>query len=52
MREMDGIQVIEQIKGIDPDAEAIVLTGYGTLGNAIAALRDRGLSTTSPIRRI
>ena len=39
---MDGIQVIEGVKAIDPDVEAIVLTGYATLDNAVKALRHVG----------
>ena len=39
---MDGIQVIQRVKAIDPDAEAIVLTGYATLDNAVEALRHLG----------
>jgi two-component system cell cycle sensor histidine kinase/response regulator CckA len=39
---MTGIQVIEQVKAMDPDAETIVLTGYATLDNAVEALRHVG----------
>jgi DNA-binding NtrC family response regulator len=42
MPDMDGIQVIEQVKAVNPDVEAIVLTGYAALDNAVAALRDKG----------
>ncbi|MCF8131054.1 MAG: response regulator [Deltaproteobacteria bacterium] len=54
MPDMDGIQVIEQIKAIDPDVEIIVLTGYGTLDNAVSAFRDKGAFDylTKPLENI
>ncbi len=54
MPDMDGIQVIEQIKAVNPDVEIIVLTGYGTLDNAVAALRDKGAFDylTKPLENI
>jgi two-component system cell cycle sensor histidine kinase/response regulator CckA len=54
MPDMDGIQLIEQIKATDPDVEVIVLTGYGTLDNAVAALRDKGAFDylTKPLENI
>jgi len=36
---MNGIQVIEQLKKVSPDTEAVVLTGKGSTDTAIAALR-------------
>ena len=42
MPDMDGIRVIEEIKAVDPDMQVIVLTGFATLNNAVAALRDKG----------
>ncbi|MFQ5876659.1 MAG: response regulator [Acidobacteriota bacterium] len=34
-----GLDVLEQLKTIDPDLEIIVMTGHGTLENAIESLR-------------
>jgi signal transduction histidine kinase len=34
-----GITVLEQVKQIDPDIEAIIITGYGSLDTAIEGLR-------------
>jgi len=35
---MDGIEVLKRIKGMDADAEVIIITGHGDIGNAIEAL--------------
>jgi DNA-binding response OmpR family regulator len=34
-----GINVLEKVKQIDPDIEAIIITGYGSLDTAIEGLR-------------
>ncbi len=34
-----GIRVLEKVKQIDPDIEAIIITGYGSLDTAIEGLR-------------
>jgi len=34
-----GLQALEQMKGIDPDIEFIIITAHGTLENAIESLR-------------
>jgi sigma-B regulation protein RsbU (phosphoserine phosphatase) len=39
MREMDGIQVLKGLKGINPDVEVIMLTAYASADSAIEALR-------------
>lgn len=36
---MDGIAVLEKIKGLEPDAEVIIITGHGDIDNAIEALK-------------
>jgi signal transduction histidine kinase len=36
---MGGIAVLEQIKKYDPEIEAIILTGYGSLDTAVQGLR-------------
>jgi len=51
---MDGIEVIRQVKDLDPDVEAIVLTGYATLENAVLSLRNVGAFDylTKPLENI
>jgi len=51
---MDGIEVIRQVKELDPDVEAIVLTGYATLNNAVLSLRNVGAFDylTKPLENI
>ncbi len=41
---MSGLEVIKEAKKIDKDLQAIVLTGFGTLDNAIQALGKNGAS--------
>ena len=36
---MDGIEVLKQIKGLNPDAEVIIITGHGDMDSAIDALK-------------
>lgn len=36
---MDGIEVLQRIKEIEPDAEVIIITGHGDIDNAIEALK-------------
>ncbi len=36
---MDGIEVLQRIKGLQPDAEVIIITGHGDIDNAIEALK-------------
>src|SRR5258708_37912404 len=37
MDQMDGIEVVRQLKQIDPDAVVMVVTGLGTIETAVAA---------------
>ncbi len=39
MAEMDGIEVLQSIRGIDPDAVLMIMTGYGTVETAVAAMK-------------
>jgi len=39
MPEMSGIEVLKKIKEIDPDIQAIMVTGYATLDTAVEAMR-------------
>src|SRR5258708_26239286 len=37
MDQMDGIEVVRQLKQIDPDAVVMVVTGFGTIETAVPA---------------
>lgn len=39
MPDMDGIEVLRRVKEGWPDAEIIIITGYGTVGSAIQAMK-------------
>lgn len=39
MPEMDGIEVLRRIKGIEPDTEVIMITGHGDIDLAIKSLK-------------
>lgn len=51
---MDGLEVIRQAKKLDNFLEIIVLTGYGTIENAVKALKDEGAFDylTKPLKEI
>jgi PAS domain S-box-containing protein len=36
---MDGIELLEKIKDLEPDKEVIIITGHGDIDNAIEALK-------------
>jgi len=36
---MDGIEVLKNVKDLNPDAEVIIITGHGDIENAIEALK-------------
>ncbi|MCI0457445.1 MAG: sigma-54 dependent transcriptional regulator [Gemmataceae bacterium] len=36
---LDGIQVLEHLKQVSPDTEAVMMTGHGSTESAVAALR-------------
>jgi PAS domain S-box-containing protein len=42
MPKADGLDVLRAVKARDPLVEVIILTGYGTLQNAISALKNEG----------
>ncbi|MGR3219331.1 MAG: sigma-54-dependent transcriptional regulator [Candidatus Anammoxibacter sp.] len=39
MPEMDGIELLKRIKKLKPSIEVIVMTGYGTIHNAVNAIK-------------
>jgi response regulator RpfG family c-di-GMP phosphodiesterase len=43
MPEIDGITFLSKVKGIQPEATRILLTGYADKENAIKAINDVGL---------
>lgn len=50
---MDGLEVLEEIKGIDPDTEVIVITGHGDMDLAVKALNLNATDfINKPIQRI
>ena len=36
---MDGLQILKMVKRFDPGTDVIVMTGYGTIQNAVEAMR-------------
>ncbi|MFP4500366.1 MAG: sigma-54-dependent transcriptional regulator [Candidatus Hydrogenedentota bacterium] len=40
MTPMDGIAVLRQVRTLSPDTAVIMMTAYGTIENAVAALRE------------
>jgi signal transduction histidine kinase len=44
---MSGIEVLESCKRIDPDIEALIITGYGSFDTAVQGLRHRAFDYLS-----
>lgn len=52
MPQMDGIAVIGRLRELNPQAQAIVLTAYGSIEKAVAAMKAGALDfVTRPVRR-
>lgn len=52
MPKMDGIRLLESIKGIDPSLSVIVMTAFGTIETAVEATRKGACDyITKPFRR-
>jgi DNA-binding NtrC family response regulator len=52
MPEMDGIQVLQRLREIDPAAQVIVITAYGSIEKAVAAMKAGAIDfVTRPVRR-
>ena len=47
MPEMDGLELLKEIKNFSPDTEVIIITNYRTTDNAIAALKSGALDFLS-----
>src|SRR3990172_4446644 len=39
MPEVSGMQVLEEIKKMNPDTEVVVITAFGTIENAVGAMK-------------
>ncbi len=44
MQDMDGFQLLKEIKSEQYDTEVIIITGYGSIQNAVAAMREGAFS--------
>ena len=44
MKNMDGVQLLDRIKSINRDIEVILVTGYGSIENAVDAMKRGALS--------
>ncbi len=52
MPKMGGIQLLEAIKAVDPEAAVVVITAYGTIETAVEAIRKGAYDyLTKPFRR-
>jgi len=50
MPEMDGIQLLKQVKTLHPDTQFILMTGYGSIDNAVEAMKEGAYDyVTKPI---
>ena len=47
----NGLDVIEQLKNANPNARAIVLTGYGNITTAVMAVKRGGRRLSGETRR-
>jgi len=37
---MDGIQLLREVRGLQPEAVVVIMTAYGTVGTAVAAMKE------------
>ncbi len=44
MPEMDGLELLDKIKEEYPDQDVIIVTGYGTVKNAVEAMKRGAFS--------
>lgn len=44
MQDMDGFELLKKIKSNHPDTEVIIITGYGSIKNAVNAMRSGAFS--------
>ncbi len=41
MKEMDGIVLLQKIKELNPEVEVVIMTAYGTIENAVKAVKNQ-----------
>jgi len=41
MKEMDGIVLLQRIKELNPEVEVVIMTAYGTIENAVKAVKNQ-----------
>lgn len=47
---MDGLQVLKEIKRINPEAKAVMVTAYGTIESAVEAMKSGAIDhITKPV---
>ena len=39
MPDIDGLETLKRIRGIDPESEVIIITGYGTIQSAVESIK-------------
>jgi two-component system, NtrC family, response regulator HydG len=39
MPDLDGLETLKKIRGLDPDVEVIIITGYGTIQSAVESIK-------------
>lgn len=44
MKGMDGIELVERIKAVKPQMDVIIITGYGSIKNAVEAMKKGAFS--------
>ena len=40
MAKMDGIEVLQQVRGLSPESEVMVITAFGTIEEAVVAMKE------------
>jgi len=51
MPKMDGIELLDEVKKIDPEVPVIIMTAYGTIEMAVEAMKKRAYDyITKPFR--
>ena len=40
MPDMDGLEALKKIKAVDPEAEVVIITGYGTIQSAVECIKS------------
>ena len=53
MPRMDGLELVRALRTVAPDAEAVVMTAYGTIETAVAAMREGAYDfVEKPLKRV